>query len=212
VVESNAENKVFATIGKYKLVPVVIMTNAKDAIALGKAILAGGLPIVEITLRTDAAITAIETLANEFPELLVGAGTVLSVEQVQKAVKAGAKFIVTPGFNTKVVDYCVKNNIPIIPGISSPTLIEMALERNLKVVKFFPAEALGGISFLKAIAAPYPNIKFIPTGGINQTNIKNYLAYDRVFACGGSWMVENSLITAGKFEVITKLIKEALCC
>ncbi len=203
------KDEIIAEIGKHRLVPVVTIENAKNAVSLGAAIIAGGLPLAEITLRTGAALEAIKILTRAFPDLLVGAGTVLSAAQAQEAVNAGAKFIVSPGFNPKVVDYCVWNGVPITPGVSSPTLIEMALERNLSVVKFFPAEPLGGMAFLKAIAAPYPNVKFIPTGGINQKNLADYLAYDRVHACGGSWMVASSLIAAGKFGEITKLIKEA---
>jgi len=203
-------NEVLVKIGELGLVPVVKIENANDAIPLGKALLAGGLPVAEITFRTAAAEEAIATLHAELPELFLGAGTVLTVEQAQKAVKAGASFIVSPGFNPKVVDYCVENNVPITPGINSPTQIEMALERGLEVVKFFPAEASGGVKMLKAMAAPYGAISFIPTGGINQNNVNTYLAFPKVLACGGSWMVKADLISSGQFDEITRLTKEAV--
>ncbi len=163
-----------------------------------------------MTFRTAAAEEAIKTLTAELPELLVGAGTVLTVENVKKAVGAGAKFIVAPGFNPKVVDYCVENDIPITPGINSPTQIEMALERGLTVLKFFPAEASGGLPLLKAMAAPYGGVSFIPTGGINRNNLNTYLSFNKVHACGGSWMVKADLISSGKFDEITRLTKEAV--
>ena len=202
-------NEVINQIGKYRIVPVVVIEQPKNAMLLGKAVIAGGLPILEITLRTAAAVEIISILADNLPKLLIGAGTVLSVEQVKIAVNAGAKFIVAPGFNPKVVDYCIEREVPVIPGISNPTLIEMALERHLKVVKFFPAEALGGVNYLKAIASPYSDIKFVPTGGICQNNLSEYLAYERVFACGGSWMVSKKLINENRFSEITKLTQEA---
>ena len=203
-------NNVLTKIGELGLVPVVKIEDAKDAVSLGKALLEGGLPVAEITFRTAAAEEAIKTLTTELPNLLVGAGTVLTVENVKKAVGAGAKFIVAPGFNPKVVDYCVENNIPVTPGINSPTQIEMALERGLTVLKFFPAEASGGLPLLKAMAAPYGGVSFIPTGGINKDNLNTYLSFDKVHACGGSWMVKANLISSGKFDEITRLVKEAL--
>lgn len=202
-------NNILRKIGEYKLIPVVISAKVEDAIPLGKAVLEGGLPLIEVTFRTEEAVEVIRVLAQNFPEMLIGAGTILTIEQVKQAVDAGAKFIVAPGFNPKVVDYCVANDIVIIPGISCPTIIEMALEKKLDVVKFFPAEALGGIKFLKAIAAPYPNIKFIPTGGITQDNLADYLEHKQVLACGGSWVVKNSLIAEKKFSAITSLVKQA---
>jgi len=192
------------------IVPVVKIMDAKDAVDLGKALLKGGLPLAEITFRTDAAEEAIKRLHKELPEVLLGAGTVLTVNQVKKAVSAGAKFIVAPGFNPDVVDYCVENNIPVVPGVNSPTQIEMALKRNLKVLKFFPAEASGGLSMLKSMAAPYGDLKFIPTGGINTANINTYLQSDRVVACGGTWMVKPELIQSGNFEEITRITAEAI--
>ncbi|GAK54533.1 2-dehydro-3-deoxyphosphogluconate aldolase/4-hydroxy-2-oxoglutarate aldolase [Candidatus Moduliflexus flocculans] len=192
------------------IVPVVAIENAKDALNLGKALMAGGLPIAEITFRTAAAEESIKILSSELPDMLVGAGTVLTVEQAQRAIAAGAKFIVSPGFSPKVVQYCVENKILITPGINAPTQIEMALEFGLNVLKFFPAEASGGLAMLKAIAAPYGSVSFIPTGGIDQTNINTYLAFNKVVACGGSWMVKSDLISAGNFAEITRLTEEAM--
>jgi len=182
----------------------------EDALPLGRALIDGDLPIAEITFRTSAAEDSIKTLTKELPELLVGAGTVLTIEQVKKAVSAGAKFIVSPGFNPKVVDYCIENNIPVTPGINNPTQIEMALERGIEVVKFFPAEASGGLSLLKSMSAPYNDIKFIPTGGINQNNLCSYLSNNKILACGGSWMVKPNLISSGNFAEITRLTREAV--
>mgnify|MGYP000925821421 FL=1 len=203
-------NDILKQIGDYGIVPVVKIDDAKDAIPLAKALKDGGLPVAEITFRTAAAEEAISNISKEFPELLVGAGTVLSVEQVKKSVNAGAKFIVSPGFNPEVVKYCIDNEIPITPGCSNPTDIEMALGFGLEVVKFFPAESFGGIKTLKAISAPYGMIKFIPTGGINVNNINDYLSFSKVLACGGSWMVKDELIKKGNFGEITRLAREAV--
>ncbi|MBA7538428.1 hypothetical protein ES705_30703 [subsurface metagenome] len=203
-------NKILEKIGELGIVPVVKIEKAKDALPLGKALIDGDLPIVEITFRTSAAEESIKTLTRELPKLLVGAGTVLTVEQVKKAVSAGAKFIVSPGFNPKVVDYCLENSIPVTPGINNPTQIEMALGRGIEVVKYFPAEASGGLPLLKSMSAPYTGIKFIPTGGINQDNLSSYLSNNKVLACGGSWMVKTDLISSGHFDEITRLTKEAV--
>jgi 2-dehydro-3-deoxyphosphogluconate aldolase/(4S)-4-hydroxy-2-oxoglutarate aldolase len=193
---------VLGKIGTLRLIPVVKIEADKDAVPLGRALLKGQLPIAEITFRTAAAEGSIRVLTAELPDLLVGAGTVLTIEQVKSAVDAGARFIVAPGFNPTVVDYCLEQNIRVVPGVNNPSQIERALERQLKVVKFFPAEASGGLPFLKAVAAPYSDILFMPTGGINQQNVMSYLSFPRVIACGGSWMVESGLIAAGNFEEI----------
>lgn len=203
-------NEILEKIGELGIVPVVKIENSKDAVALGKALLEGELPIAEITFRTAAAEDSIKALTNELPELLVGAGTILTLEQVKKAVAAGARFIVSPGFNSKIVDYCIENNIVVTPGVNNPTQIEMALEKGLEIVKFFPAEASGGLAALKAMSAPYTKIKFIPTGGINPNNFLSYLAHKQVHACGGSWMVKADLISAGNFKEITTITKEAI--
>ncbi|MCR5754280.1 MAG: bifunctional 4-hydroxy-2-oxoglutarate aldolase/2-dehydro-3-deoxy-phosphogluconate aldolase [Acetatifactor sp.] len=190
-------------------IPGVGLEDAKDAKPLAEALMEGGLPCAEVTFRTDAAEEAIRIMSENYPDMLVGAGTVLTTEQVDRAVNAGAKFIVSPGFNPKVVDYCIEKGIPVAPGTANPTDIEAALEKGLKVVKFFPAEPLGGLKMIKAIAAPYVGVKFMPTGGINATNVRDYLAYNRIIACGGSFMVSGELIKKGDFETIKKLTREA---
>jgi len=203
-------NKTLERIGELGIIPVVKIEKTEDALFLGRALIDGDLPIAEITFRTSAAEESIKILTKELPKLLVGAGTVLTVKQVKKAVSAGAQFIVSPGFNPKVVDYCIENNIPVTPGINNPTQIEMALERGIEVVKFFPAEASGGLPLLKSMSAPYTGIKFIPTGGINQNNLCSYLFYNKVHACGGSWMVKPELISSSNFDEITRLTREAI--
>ena len=197
-------------LGCLGVVPVVKIERSEDAVALGDALLAGGLPCAEITFRTAAAEDAIRQMASSLPEIMVGAGTVLSVEQADKAVHAGARFIVCPGFNQKVVEWCLQNEIPVTPGVATPTEIDMALDKGLRILKFFPAEALGGIRTLKAIAAPYGGVKFIPTGGINRGNLADYLAHPSVHCCGGSWLVKASLISGGEFDEITQLTRDAM--
>ena len=197
-------------IGALKLVPVVKIEKASDAVSLGEALMAGGLPVAEITFRTDAAEAAIANLSQHLPDMLIGAGTVLTIENVKKAVGAGAKFMVAPGFNPKVVDYCLENGILIVPGVNSPTQIEQGLERGLHVLKFFPAEASGGLKLLKAMAEPYGGVNFMPTGGIDAGNLREYLAFKRVVACGGSWFVKANLISEGRFEEIARLTREAV--
>ena len=177
---------------------------------MAKALCEGGLPVAEVTFRTDAAEEAIRLMSEAYPEMLVGAGTVLTTEQVDRAVAAGSKFIVSPGLNPKVVKYCQEKNVPITPGTARPTDIEMALELGLDVVKFFPAEQNGGLAMIKAMAAPYTKVKFMPTGGINAKNLKSYLDFDKIIACGGSWMVPKDLVAAGDFEAIKNLTREAV--
>ena len=202
-------NQVLEQFQKIGIIPVVVLEDAKDAEPLGRALMEGGLPCAEVTFRTAAAEEAIRIMSEKFPDMLVGAGTVLTTEQVDRAVAAGAKFIVSPGINPKVVEYCVKKNIPITPGTCNPSNVETALEFGLEVVKFFPAEQAGGLNYIKAIAAPYTGVKFMPTGGINATNVREYLKYNRIIACGGSWMVKGDLIKAGDFEKIKELTVEA---
>ena len=197
-------------LGRLGVVPVVKIERAEDAVELGRALLAGGLPCAEITFRTAAAEEAIRRISSSLPEIIVGAGTVLSVDQADKAVSAGARFIVSPGFNPKVMDWCLQNEIPVTPGVLTPTEIDMALDRGLSILKFFPAEAIGGIAVLKAISAPYGGVKFIPTGGINRDNLADYLALPSVHCCGGSWLVKAILISAGKFDEITELARAAM--
>ena len=195
---------------QFGVIPVVAIEDAKDGPALGEALIAGGLPCAEITFRTAAAPEAIRLMAAECPDVLVGAGTVLTVAQAETAVANGAKFIVTPGFDDAVVDWCIANEVPITPGVMTPTEINLALNKGLRVLKFFPAEAAGGIKTLKAIGGPYGDVKFIPTGGISPSNLRDYLSLPAVLACGGSWLVKKQLISEGEFEMISQLAKNAV--
>jgi 2-dehydro-3-deoxyphosphogluconate aldolase/(4S)-4-hydroxy-2-oxoglutarate aldolase len=192
------------------IIPVVSLDRAESALPLAEALLSGGLPCAEITFRTAAAEAAIRTISKTFPEILAGAGTVLSEEQVDRAIAAGAKFIVSPGFSPAVVNLCRQRNVPAFPGICTPTDIMMAHEAGLTMLKFFPADAFGGLKTLKALSAPFPNIEFIPTGGISAANLEEYLGFSKVLACGGSWMVKNELIAAGNFAEIKRLTEEAV--
>lgn len=203
-------DEILQVIEGYGIIPVVRIEKAEDALPLGRALCAGGLPLAEITFRTAAAEDVIRTLRDGMPELIVGAGTVLTTGQAEKAIRAGARFIVSPGFNPRVVSYCLEQGVPAIPGVNSPSQIEAAIECGLGVLKFFPAEESGGAAFLKAVAAPYEGIKFIPTGGINAANLVSYILLKNVIACGGSWMVKGELISAGKFEEIARLTAEAV--
>lgn len=192
------------------VVPVVVLDEVKDALPLAKALTEGGLACAEVTFRTEAAEESIRLMTKEYPDMLVGAGTVLSVEQVDRAVSAGAEFIVSPGFDPDIVDYCLGKNIPVFPGCVTPSEVAQAAKRGMKTVKFFPAEQAGGIAMIKAMAAPYTTMRFMPTGGINIKNLADYLAFDRIICCGGSWMVKGSLIRAGEFDRIRELTKEAV--
>lgn len=194
---------------KIRIIPVLALPSVADAAPVAEALVAGGLPCAEVTFRTEAAVDAISAMAKR-GDMQVGAGTVLKVEQVKAAVDAGATFIVSPGINPKVVRYCVDNGIPITPGTANPTDIEVALEHGLEVVKFFPAETLGGVEALKAFSAPYNMMKFIPTGGISAQNLPDYLGFPKVIACGGTWMVKAELISGKKFDQITNLCREAV--
>lgn len=196
-------------IAEFGVVPVVVLEDVKDAKPLADALVKGGLPCAEVTFRTDAAEESIRIMTREYPDMLVGAGTVLTVEQVDKAVNAGAKFIVSPGFDEEIVDYCMENGIPVFPGCITPSEVARAVKRGLRVVKFFPAEQFGGVNTIKALAAPYTTIKFMPTGGVNAGNLKDYLGCDKIVCCGGSWMVKGDLIKAGEFEKICELTAEA---
>ena len=202
-------NAVLEQFQKIGIIPVVVLDDAKDAEALGKALMEGGLPAAEVTFRTDAAEECIRIMSEKFPEMLVGAGTVLTTEQVDRAVAAGAKFIVSPGLNPKVVKYCIEKNIPVTPGTQTPTEMEQALELGLDVVKFFPAEPAGGLKMIKAVSAPYTMLKFMPTGGISAENVREYLAFDKILACGGSWMVKKDMIKNGEFDKIKEMVAEA---
>ena len=198
-----------ARLQSLKLIPVVALENADDAEPLADALCEGGLSVAEITLRTDSAIDVIRRLGAR-DNFLLGAGTVHSAEQAEEVVEAGAQFIVTPGFNPRTVTWCQQNNVPVFPGVATPTDLEMALEHNIEVVKFFPAETLGGVTALKAFSGPYGNVRFIPTGGISASNLSDYLALPSVLACGGSWMVkaddwdQTTLLTAEALEMVNK--------
>jgi 2-dehydro-3-deoxyphosphogluconate aldolase/(4S)-4-hydroxy-2-oxoglutarate aldolase len=203
-------NPILEELSKIGIVPVIKIDDAKDAVPLAKALLDGGLPCAEVTFRTAAAKDAIAAMSKAFPEMLVGAGTVLTTEQADAAVAAGAKFIVSPGLNPDVVRHCVERNIPIVPGINNPTGIEQALSLGLTTVKFFPAEPSGGVKMIKAMAAPYGNVTFMPTGGVSAENLSQYLSFPKIIACGGSWMVPCDKIATGDFAGIEKLVREAV--
>lgn len=197
-------------LGTIGVIPVVVLEHADHAEPLAQALLAGGLPCAEITFRTDAAADSIAAITRRFPEMLVGAGTVLSTQQAEHAREAGARFIITPGFDATITDWCIERRIPILPGVMTPTEIMMALAKGLTLLKFFPAETAGGLKALKDYAAPFRGVKFMPTGGINPTNLAAYLRDPIVHACGGSWMVSPQLIAAGHYDRITELASEAV--
>lgn len=192
------------------IVPVIKMENPDHAGPLAEALLRAGLPAAEITFRTDAAEKSISIISGKYPDILTGAGTVLTIDQVKAAVDAGARFVVSPGFNPRIVDYCVVHGIPVFPGVNNPTGIEAALERGLDVLKFFPAEASGGVGMVNAMSAPYGKVRFMATGGINAANLISYLESPYVSACGGSWMVKGDMISGGQFDQIEKLSAEAV--
>jgi 2-dehydro-3-deoxyphosphogluconate aldolase/(4S)-4-hydroxy-2-oxoglutarate aldolase len=196
-------------LGQFGVVPVVKLEAAADGPKLAEALLRGGLPCAEITFRTAAAAEAIELMCAAQPEMIVGAGTVLSIQQADLAATAGARFIVSPGFDPQVVDWCVRRNLPVIPGIATPTEALMGIERGLKVLKFFPCEALGGIPMLEAISAALPGVKFVPTGGISASNLTDYLQLPIVHAVGGSWLATSRMIAAGDFVGIERLASQA---
>ena len=195
---------------RLKIVPIITIDDAERAVPLADALVAGGLSCAEVTFRTPAAVEALRRIAVERPDVLIGAGTVLTPEQAAIAKSAGARFILSPGLNRRVVAWCQEHDMPIFPGVATPTDIEMALEQGLDVVKFFPAEQIGGLAYLRAVAAPFPSLEFMPTGGINAKNVSEYLAFDRVVACGGSWMAPQSWIAAGAFDRIRDAARESL--
>ena len=192
-----------------RVVPVVAMERAQDGPALARAFLEGGIPCAEITFRTAAGEEAIRRIAAEVPEMLVGAGTVLCVDQAERAMQAGAKFVVSPGLDAEVAQFCIENELPHFPGCATPTEMQAALKLGLSHLKFFPAEQAGGLAYLKAVSAAYPMLRFMPTGGIGPENLREYLSFEKIFACGGSWMCPKSLIDAGEWEKITQLCKQA---
>ena len=203
---SNIQDK----IAKAKLLPVIKLNSARDAIPLAEALSDGGLPVMEITFRTDAAEDSIRAVSRAFPDVLTGAGTVTTLEQVKRAHDAGAKYVVTPGISRVVIEYCISSGIPVFPGACTPTEVIQVMEFGLDVVKFFPAAQYGGLSTIKALSAPFPSLLFIPTGGVSESNLREYLAFPKILACGGSWMVRDDMIKTGDFKGITALVKEAV--
>ncbi|MBR6403754.1 MAG: bifunctional 4-hydroxy-2-oxoglutarate aldolase/2-dehydro-3-deoxy-phosphogluconate aldolase [Eubacterium sp.] len=206
---SKKTEEVFKRFSEIRIIPVVVLNDTKDALPLGKALMEGGLPAAEVTFRTEAAEESIRIMAENYPDMLVGAGTVITKEQVDKAVAAGAKFIVSPGFDPEIVQYCIDKDIPVCPGIQTPSELIQAVKMGLDHVKFFPAENAGGLNMINAVGAAFPGIKFMPTGGINTKNVVDYLKSDRIFCCGGSWMVKGDMIKEGAFDNIKALVSEA---
>lgn len=203
-------SQVFSILENTGIVPVIALSDVDKAQPLARALVAGGIPVAEVTFRTQEAAEVIACMSRQVPEILVGAGTVLSCAQAQAAIDAGARFIVSPGYNQEVVDFCLSKNIPITPGCCTPSDMERALQSGLTLVKFFPAEQAGGLAFIKAAAAPYGALRFMPTGGINEKNLREYLAFPKVLACGGSWMVPKDCIERGDFARITALCRQAV--
>lgn len=201
---------IMVQIEKTGVIPVVVINDVEDAEPLAQALCEGGLPCAEVTFRTAAAEESIRKMTDIYPDMLIGAGTVLTTEQVDRAVAAGAKFIVSPGFDPEVVDYCILKQVPVFPGCITPSEVAQAVKRGLKVVKFFPAVQFGGVSTIQALTAPYVGLKFMPTGGVNAKNLADYLQCKSIIACGGSWMVKSDLIKAGEFEKIKDMTKEAV--
>ncbi len=204
------QTKMLAALEERKLVPVVKLDRAEDAKPLAEALCKGGLPVAEVTFRTDAAEESIRIMRQEFPDMLVGAGTVVNAEQAERAKNAGASFIVSPGLCKDVIEYAIANDIPVFPGACTPSEVMTAMSYGLEVVKFFPAKQYGGLATIKALAAPFPSMRFMPTGGVNAENMGEFLAFDRIIACGGSWMVKDSLIKEGRFDEIEQLTREAV--
>lgn len=203
-------NPIIASIGRAGVVPVIKLEDPSTAVDLGRALIAGGLPVAEVTFRTASAAESIRRMREALPDLLVGAGTVTTMAQAEAAIAAGAMFAVTPGFNPRIVGYLLGRGLPVVPGVNSPTTVEAGLEFGLDVLKFFPAEASGGIAMLKALRGPYPEVRFMPTGGVEPGNLAAYLALPNVVACGGSWMVKESLIAARDYAAISAACAEAV--
>lgn len=202
--------KTIEQINTYGILPIATIENEEKAVPLAKTLIECGLPIIEVTLRTDTALKSIEKIAKECPDVLLGAGTVLNIDDAQKAIDAGAKFIVSPGFTPKIVEYCVYRSVPAIPGVLTPTEIQFAIDSGVKNLKLFPIESVGGLPYLKTVSAPFREAKFIPTGGINNSNLLSYLKYPKVLACAGTWILERSMINAGQFNEIASAVKQAV--
>ncbi|MGF1739133.1 bifunctional 4-hydroxy-2-oxoglutarate aldolase/2-dehydro-3-deoxy-phosphogluconate aldolase [Photobacterium satsumensis] len=194
----------------FKVIPVIQINDVSQAVPLAKTLVENGLPVAEVTFRTEAAAEAIRLMRDAYPEMCIGAGTVLNAEQVDRAKEAGSEFVVAPGLNPNTVRYCQEQGIPMVPGVNNPSQVEQALELGLTFLKFFPAEASGGINMVKSLLAPYVDVSFMPTGGIGKANIRDYLAIDRVICCGGTWMVAPKLIENGDWDEIGRLVREAV--
>lgn len=192
------------------IIPVVAIENIGNAIPLAQALSEGGLSVIEVTFRTECAKEAIKLISDEFPEMLVGAGTVITTSQVDEAIEAGASFIVSPGFDEEVVQYCLEREILVFPGVITPSEVMKAIKLGLEVVKFFPSETYGGLKAIKALSGPFPNMRFIPTGGINEKNVREYLSFEKVIACGGTWMCSKALINNQQFDEIKKITKQSV--
>ena len=203
-------NEVIQRIGEIGLVPVVKIDDASDALHLAQALVEGGLPVAEVTFRTDAAAQSIAAIAKEFPQMIVGAGTVLTRAQVDAAIDAGSTFIVSPGLNPDTLDYALSRGALMMPGISDASGVEAARARGVETVKFFPAEPAGGLPYIKALAGPYANVRFMPTGGINLSNLASYLACPSILACGGTWMVAEDLVAGKRWDEVTRICQEAV--
>lgn len=202
-------DELISTLEQIGIVPVVVIEREEDALPLARALMEGGLPCAEVTFRTPHAVEAIRLMTSAYPEMLVGAGTVLTPEQADEAKAAGARFIVAPGLNLRVVEHVRSIGLPMIPGVCTPSDIERALELGLDHLKFFPAEQSGGLAMIKALSGPYHTVRFMPTGGINPGNVRDYLAFGKVFCCGGTWFVNKRLLSEGRFDEIKWLVHEA---
>ncbi|WP_281629573.1 bifunctional 4-hydroxy-2-oxoglutarate aldolase/2-dehydro-3-deoxy-phosphogluconate aldolase [Vibrio sp. St2] len=195
---------------QFKVIPVIQINSVEQAIPLAKVLVENGLPVAEVTFRTEAAADAIKAMREAYPEMCIGAGTVLNAEQIEQAQQAGAEFVVAPGLNPNTVRRCQEVGMPIVPGVNSPSQVEQALELGLNFLKFFPAEASGGVAMVKSLLAPYVDVSLMPTGGIGKGNVNDYLAIDRVVCCGGTWMVASKLIENEQWEEIGQLVREAV--
>ena len=201
-------NSIAERLAELRVIPMVVMDKAEHAPAFGDVLIAGGLPVAEVTFRTPAAEQSVRNLAK-LRDLIVGAGTILTTEQADRAIDAGAKFLVAPGTNPKVIEHVLKRGLPMVPGVATPSEIELATSLGAQVLKFFPAETMGGVAALKAFAGPYPDARFIPTGGITPELLPSYLRLRSVVACGGSWLAPRELLTAGRFDAVAALIEQA---
>jgi len=203
-------NEMINKLKQFKVIPVIQINKVEHAVPLAKVLVENGLPVAEVTFRTEAAADAIKAMSEAYPEMCVGAGTVLNATQVDLAKAAGSEFVVAPGLNPNTVRYCQEVGMPIVPGVNNPSQVEQALELGLNFLKFFPAEASGGVAMVKSLLAPYVDVSLMPTGGIGKGNVNDYLAIDRVVCCGGTWMVAPSLIENEQWDEIAKLVREAV--